>query len=475
MSPILDARKSNDFHMATFSSSSSSECVDNEDELAMSVHQQAVGAECRRISVGLDKENDNWIEEDTRRMIISLLRGSDFFATNPSRALPTFQENELVLGQMIGRGEFGMVLEVKDFNIETEQAVVTEDDQETRRTISFAIDRNDDEDPTLLKNIDQRRYMRDNALREGNSQFAIKRVRLDLVGERKGSSAVDLAIEAKFLASINHSNIIKMRATVSQPGCDSFMIVLDRLYNILDKIIERWRDQVKATRGMLGFRVVNKLDHYKAKTDRLVCLFDICRGLNHLHSLKILYRDLKPENIGCDIRGNYKIFDFGLSKELKQNLLRVAPDGYQCTGLTGSRRWMAPEVCLCKLYGLSADVYSFSLLFHHILTLELPFQRYDIKKHMVRVVYGRERPAGKIKTEPKLRNLILRGWDADPHKRPSTKDICDAIQEEIVGRKQDVERNQRRSTVANIIERSLHMKKLSLLSVVGKNDERRDN
>jgi serine/threonine protein kinase len=63
-------------------------------------------------------------------------------------------------------------------------------------------------------------------------------------------------------------------------------------------------------------------------------------------------------NIGCDVRGDWKIFDFGLCRELKKCDLREAPDGFDCTGLTGSRRWMAPEVVLCKLYGLKADVYS---------------------------------------------------------------------------------------------------------------------
>lgn len=62
----------------------------------------------------------------------------------------------------------------------------------------------------------------------------------------------------------------------------------------------------------------------------------------------IIYRDLKPENIGFDIRGDCKLFDFGLARELRPNLKNT--DGlYALTGLTGSRRYMAPEVVLCKV------------------------------------------------------------------------------------------------------------------------------
>jgi hypothetical protein len=129
---------------------------------------------------------------------------------------------------------------------------------------------------------------------------------------------------------------------------------------------------------------------------------------------------------------------------------------------------MAPEVCLGELYGLSSDVYSYSLLFYHVMTLDLPYKRYDLKMHMKQVVLGGERPNGKrIKTSLKLRNTIIQGWNNDRHKRPSMSTICDVIQEEVVGRKQDVKKNKRRSTVANILRRSQLLNERSELSRVG--------
>jgi serine/threonine protein kinase len=49
--------------------------------------------------------------------------------------------------------------------------------------------------------------------------------------------------------------------------------------------------------------------------------------------------------LGFDIHGNAKIFDFGLVKELREEL-KVGKDMYRNTGRTGTRRYMAPEVVL---------------------------------------------------------------------------------------------------------------------------------
>jgi serine/threonine protein kinase len=63
----------------------------------------------------------------------------------------------------------------------------------------------------------------------------------------------------------------------------------------------------------------------------------------HLFSpASIIYRDLKPDNIGFDVRGDVKIFDLGLAKEIDPK--KKLPDGtYNLTADTGSLRYMAPE------------------------------------------------------------------------------------------------------------------------------------
>ena len=63
-------------------------------------------------------------------------------------------------------------------------------------------------------------------------------------------------------------------------------------------------------------------------------------------------------------------------KVLDFDLARWVPHGddensaFLMTKKMGSPRWMAPEVAMGKSYNLTADVYSFSLLCHELLSLE---------------------------------------------------------------------------------------------------------
>jgi serine/threonine protein kinase len=70
-----------------------------------------------------------------------------------------------------------------------------------------------------------------------------------------------------------------------------------------------------------------------------------------------------------------QIFDFGLAKELRPHLLNE--DGtYNLTGMTGSLRYMAPEVANSKPYNATCDVYSFAILLWEIVALKTPFEQY---------------------------------------------------------------------------------------------------
>jgi serine/threonine protein kinase len=145
---------------------------------------------------------------------------------------------------------------------------------------------------------------------------------------------------------------------------------------------------------------------------------------------RVIYRDLKPENIGFDVRGNAKIFDFGLAKEL-QPKDRIAKDQYKASGRTGTRRYMAPEVTLCKPYGKPADAYSFAILSWGTLALETPYDGYSYEKHAKHVVQGRKRPMIPNKWPTMIKELLTGGWHSDPSARNDFDQMCGLLGGEL--------------------------------------------
>ena len=143
-------------------------------------------------------------------------------------------------------------------------------------------------------------------------------------------------------------------------------------------------------------------------------------------TFRILHRDIKPQNIGFDIRGDIKIFDLGLAKELKP-IDKEGKDQFHTSGLAGTRRYMAPEVAQVMPYGLSSDVYSYAILLWEMLALKNAFEKYSREKHYKEVIVEGKRPK-LVRSWPfATKNLLERCWDPHPLERPTFQAICELI------------------------------------------------
>ena len=133
-------------------------------------------------------------------------------------------------------------------------------------------------------------------------------------------------------------------------------------------------------------------------------------------------------NLLCssDIRGDIKIFDFGLAKELKP-CDREGQDQYHSSGLAGTRRYMAPEVAEVSPYGFSADVYSFAILLWEMLTLNTAFDKYSRERHYKEIIVEGKRPNLSRSWPFVIKNLLQRCWAAKPSDRPTFQSVCEKI------------------------------------------------
>ena len=155
-------------------------------------------------------------------------------------------------------------------------------------------------------------------------------------------------------------------------------------------------------------------------------LLQLTQVIYFLHNCyyPIIHRDLKPSNILLDDSLNIKLTDFGLSKHLKSK-----KDIYNMSGLTGTLRYMAPEIRNnCDNYNLKVDIYSLSLNFWFMCTGLKPYYEYDLENYAVckSIVKSGTRPDIKnlnwLKNE-KFEKLIIDMWNEEPELRPNIEEI----------------------------------------------------
>jgi serine/threonine protein kinase len=92
---------------------------------------------------------------------------------------------------------------------------------------------------------------------------------------------------------------------------------------------------------------------------------------------------------------------------------------------------MAPEVSLNENYSLSADLYSFSILFWEVLTLRKAFAYLPADEHRERVIKNDERPELDSHWTPGIKDVLVGCWARNPFQRPTARDAHKSLRAEI--------------------------------------------
>jgi len=173
-------------------------------------------------------------------------------------------------------------------------------------------------------------------------------------------------------------------------------------------------------------------------------LLEIARGMSYLHSRAIIHRDLKSDNVllaePTAFGNRLKIGDFGLAKLHKHyaaganTTTQAQPSKLSMmfpTETLSTVQWCSPELLKGGAYSKSTDVYSFAIICWEILTLEQPFQDFNVMGVLEFVTSGKRPPLTlrQACNNQRLLSLIEQCWQQDLKKRPTFQEIITALGE----------------------------------------------
>ncbi|MGC3958452.1 MAG: serine/threonine-protein kinase [Verrucomicrobiota bacterium] len=155
---------------------------------------------------------------------------------------------------------------------------------------------------------------------------------------------------------------------------------------------------------------------------------DLCAALHYAHTeADIVHRDVKPSNLIINSRGQLKITDFGLSRELKRGPAHSAAS----TPVVGTDWYMSPQQWTGDPPAVADDVYSLGATIYELLTGKPPFYAGDIFKQLHEVIpppmTDRLFEFGVVDTFIPLawEETVAACLDKDASRRPvSTKDVA---------------------------------------------------
>ena len=163
--------------------------------------------------------------------------------------------------------------------------------------------------------------------------------------------------------------------------------------------------------------LIEKASEHKLSLERAVKIaVEVCRGLEHAHSHRVIHRDLKPGNVWLTAAGVAKIGDFGLAMAMDRSRLT------QIGMMVGTVSYMPPEQAMGGQPDFPSDLYSLGAMLYEMVTGRPPFVGDDsiaiIGQHINTppVSPSWHRPD----LPPALEGLILRLLQKDLTKRPAT-------------------------------------------------------
>jgi WD40 repeat protein/tRNA A-37 threonylcarbamoyl transferase component Bud32 len=223
--------------------------------------------------------------------------------------------------------------------------------------------------------------------------------------------------EAEAVARLHHANIVQIYEVGEAEGCPFFSL--------------EYVDGGSLDRKLRGAPQPPRTAAYLVRT--------LAHAVHYAHQHGIVHRDLKPVNIllasaaeggaadsvhaegplAARAYGVPKIADFGLAKDLTENLMQT-----QSGSILGTPSYMAPEQAEGHVHAIGAwtDVYALGAILYEMLTGKPPFRGASTLETLAQVV--QQEPVKPTHLQPKvdrdLETVCLKCLQKEPKKRYAT-------------------------------------------------------
>uniref|UniRef100_A0A672FYJ8 receptor protein-tyrosine kinase n=1 Tax=Salarias fasciatus TaxID=181472 RepID=A0A672FYJ8_SALFA len=157
--------------------------------------------------------------------------------------------------------------------------------------------------------------------------------------------------------------------------------------------------------------------------DLLSFSFQVSQAMNFLSSRKCVHRDLAARNVLVCEGKLVKVGDFGLARDMLKDQNYVAR-GNSFLPL----KWMAPESIFQNIYSSQSDVWSYGVLLWEIFSLgSSPYSELPMTQEFCSALKRGHRMSRPQHAPPHMYELMKQCWDDKPQSRPSFSSIVATV------------------------------------------------
>uniref|UniRef100_A0A8C1X800 receptor protein-tyrosine kinase n=1 Tax=Cyprinus carpio TaxID=7962 RepID=A0A8C1X800_CYPCA len=236
-----------------------------------------------------------------------------------------------------------------------------------------------------------------------------------------------LMSELKILIHIGHHlNVVNLLGACTKPGGPLMVIVEYCKHGNLSSYL-------KSKRGEYSPYKVNSIITYTrldictgtsfGYSDLISYSFQVAKGMEFLASRKCIHRDLAARNILLSENSVVKICDFGLARDVYKD-----PDYVRKGDARLPLKWMAPETIFDRVYTTQSDVWSFGVLLWEIFSLGAsPYPGVCIDESFCRRLKEGTRMRAPDYATPEIYQTMLDCWLDRPKDRPTFTQLVEHL------------------------------------------------